>query len=64
MNKKGIKTTITAFIFLALLIGLIIAMILDEVTFDELKNVLTVSTPVFILLIGWFAKDANQSHTK
>lgn len=61
---KGIKTTVTAFIYLALLIGLIIAFVLDYIEFEELKNILTVSTPVFILAIGWFAKDANKSHTQ
>lgn len=61
---KGIKTTVTAFIFLFELLSLIVAMIMKVITFDELKNILAVSTPVFVLAIGWFSKDANKSHTK
>ena len=61
---KGIKTTITAFVFLALLIVLVIAMIMNKITIEELKTILTIATPVFVLIIGWFAKDSDQSHTK
>ena len=61
---KGFKTTIVSTIFAAIIIGLILSMVLDLVTFEEFKETVSVITPVAIIIIGWFAKDANQSHTK
>lgn len=61
---KGFKTTIAAFVYLAILIGLIIVFVLDQITMDELKTLLAATTPVFVVIIGFLAKDANKSHTK
>jgi len=61
---KGLKTTIVSTIFALTIIGMILAMVLDLVTFDEFKETVTVLTPVAIIIIGWFAKDASKSHTQ
>lgn len=61
---KGIKTTITAFVFLAEILALAMALVLDKITIEELKTIVTVSTPIYVLLIGWFSKDSDKSHTQ
>ena len=61
---KGIKTTIVASLFAIILFGLIIAFVMKKITMDEMKDIVAVTTPIAILVIGWFAKDANATHSK
>ncbi|GAF72122.1 unnamed protein product, partial [marine sediment metagenome] len=42
MNKKGIQTTIVAFILLALLLSLVFSFIFDKIELDELKTILII----------------------
>jgi hypothetical protein len=62
-KNKGIRTSIVAIVYGLVIVALIGAMILKELTFEEVKNTIAVTSPVAILMIGWFAKDSNQSHT-
>ena len=60
----GIKTTIVATIYAIITIAMILAMVFDLVTFQEFKDTISVTTPVAVMFVGWFAKDQNKSHTQ
>lgn len=63
-KNKGVKTSIVAIAQGIIIFGCLGAMIMDKMEFDEVKNVIAVTTPVAVMMIGWFSKDSNQSHTK
>lgn len=64
INKKGLHTTIVAFVFLAVLIGMIISFISDKIDIEELKTILIIVTPVFTIIIGYLSKDQTGTHTQ
>jgi hypothetical protein len=59
----GIKTTITATIYALVVLGLVVAMMLDKITFQEFKDTISVTTPIAVMFVGWFAKDQNKTHS-
>ena len=62
-NKKGIKTTIVAFILLAISIALIAALVLDKITLTELTTIMSLLGVFGATIIGFLSKDQNKSHT-
>ena len=61
--NKGPKTTAVAAILGIILITMIVLFVLDVITMEELKDTLSVTSPIAILVIGWFAKDKDKTHT-
>lgn len=63
MNKKGVKTSIVAFTILTVSIGLIVALVFEKLTATNFGIAMSSVATIGVTVIGWFAKDANQSHT-
>lgn len=64
INKKGKKTTTIAIIAGVIIIALIVAMYLKIITADEVWKGIPIIGTTAMLFIGFFSKDADQSHTK
>lgn len=64
MNKKGKKTTTIAIVAGVIIIALIVAMYLKIITADEVWKGIPIIGTTAMLFIGFFSKDADQSHTK
>lgn len=63
-KNKGIKTSIVAIVYGIIIVGMVIAMILGKTDMAVLEKTIAVTTPVAVLMIGWFSKDSTSSHTK
>lgn len=64
MNNKGKKTTIVAIIGIILVLGIFVAWFMKRIETSELSMALTAVSSALVIVIGLFAKDADQSHTK
>lgn len=64
INKKGKKTTTIAIVAGVIIIALIVAMYLKIITADEVWKGIPIIGTTAMLFIGFFSKDADQSHTK
>ena len=62
MNKGTTTTRIAIFAGL-FIVALVIALFLDKITADDLWKGLTAIGTATALFIGYFAKDANKSHS-
>lgn len=62
--SKGKKTTVVAYISLALIIALFVALFLSKITATELKDGITGIVASAVVVIGFLSKDYDQSHTK
>lgn len=64
MNKKGIKTSIVAFVVLALGVATVAAFILDKIDSEKFSLIMGSLGVMGTFVIGYFAKDQTASHTK
>ncbi len=64
MNNKGRKTTIVAIIGIALIVGIFTVWFLKRIETGDLAMALAAVSSAVTIIIGLFAKDADQSHTK
>ena len=62
-NNKGKKTTIVAYIALAIIIALVVALFLEKITANDLWNGISAVGAGAIVFIGILSKDATASHT-
>lgn len=63
MNSKGKKTTIVAYIALAIILALVVALFLDKITADDLYKGLGAIGGAAAVFIGFLSKDQTASHT-
>lgn len=64
LNKKGKKTTIVAIVAGVVILSLVVAMYLKIITADDVWKGLPIVGTTAMLFIGFFSKDANETHTK
>ena len=64
MNPKGKKTTIVAYIALALILSFFVALFMKLITMNELKDGIGAVTAAAVVIIGILSKDVNETHTK
>ena len=63
MKGKGIRTTITAFAGLLALLAIVAAYVLGKIETEQLTVALSAVGTSLAIVIGFFAKDQNKSHT-
>lgn len=63
MNKKGLKTTVIAYISLALIVALFVALFIEKINATELKDGITGIVAAAVVVIGFLSKDYDKSHT-
>ncbi len=63
MNKKGFKTTVTAFVGLAMLFAIVVAYLMGKITTEQLTVALSSVGAALGIVVGFLSKDQNASHS-
>jgi len=63
MNKKGIKTSIVAFIILIAGLALTASLVFDKIDIKEFGVAMGTLSTLGVSVIGFLSKDADKSHT-
>lgn len=63
MKNKGTKTTTVAYISLALIVALFVALFMKIIDATELKDGITGIVAAAVVVIGFLSKDYDKSHT-
>ena len=61
--KKGIKTTITAFVGLLALMGIVVVYLMGEIDTEQLTVALSAVGASLGVIVGFLSKDQNQTHS-
>jgi len=62
MNKKGIKTTVVAFVGLAILLAIVGMYLFGKIDTNQLTVALSSVGTILGVVIGFLAKDQDKSH--